>query len=40
LISSHLKNENEEEENTIANTKRQERQITQGSPSLSQVTNH
>jgi hypothetical protein len=35
-----LKNKNEEEESTIANTKRQERQITHGSLSLSQVTNH
>jgi hypothetical protein len=40
LITSYLKNENEEEESMIANTKRQERQITHGSLSLSQVTNH
>jgi hypothetical protein len=34
LITRHLKNKNEEEESTIANTKRQERQITCGSLSL------
>jgi hypothetical protein len=40
LITSLLKNKNEEEENTIANTKRQERQITHGSLSLkSLITN-
>ena len=40
LITSYLKNENEEEESTIANTKRQERQITHGSLSLkSLITN-
>jgi hypothetical protein len=35
LIRSDLKNKNEEEESTIANTKRQERQITHRSLSLS-----
>jgi hypothetical protein len=35
LITSHLENKNEEEESTIANTKRQERQITHESLSLS-----
>jgi hypothetical protein len=35
LITSHLKNKSEEEESTIANTKRQERQITYESLSLS-----
>jgi hypothetical protein len=33
--TSHLKNKNGEEESTIANTKRQERQITHESLSLS-----
>jgi hypothetical protein len=35
LITSHLKNKSEEEESPIANTKRQERQITHVSLSLS-----
>jgi hypothetical protein len=40
LITSALKSKNGEEENTIANTKRQERQITHGSLSLkSLITN-
>jgi hypothetical protein len=40
LITSHLKNKNEEEESMIAKTKRQERQITHRSLSLkSLITN-
>jgi hypothetical protein len=35
-----LENKNGEEESTIAKAKRQERQITHRSLSLSQVTNH
>jgi hypothetical protein len=35
LITSHLKNKNEEEESTIAKAKQQERQISHGSLSLS-----
>jgi hypothetical protein len=40
LITIELRTRKEEEESTIANTKRQERQITYVSLSLSQVTNH
>jgi hypothetical protein len=40
LITSHLKNKNEEEESTIEKAKQQERQITHGSLSLkSLITN-
>jgi hypothetical protein len=40
LITSHLRIRIGKEESTIAKAKRQERQITHKSLSLSQVTNH